>query len=116
MRVMEPRFKTRLDELRQDARIPAGLATDLPQRLAGFLDPFSSLLCRQEQRDNAIAYVRGLLSGLERKNAEAISCLHGQRPRASCRQTTFWGCSSTVRYSRTPAVRYSSSLIPRSRE
>ena len=82
MRVMEPRFKTRLDELRQDARIPAGLATDLPQRLAGFLDPFSSLLCRQEQRDNAIAYVRGLLSGLERKNAEAISYLHGQQPQA----------------------------------
>lgn len=79
---MEPRFKTRLDELRQDARVPAGLATDLPQRLAAFLDPFSSLLCRQEQRDNALAYVRGLLSGLERKNAESIAYLHGQERQA----------------------------------
>lgn len=82
MGVMEPRFKARLDELREDALIPAGLAADLPQRLAGFLGPFSALLQRQEQRGNALAYVRGLLSGLERKNAESIAYLHGQERQA----------------------------------
>ena len=79
---MEPRFQTRLDEMRRDARVPAGLAADLPQRLAGFLEPYSSLLRRQEQRDNALCYVRGLLSGLERKNAEAIAYLHDQERQA----------------------------------
>ena len=48
---MEPRFQARLDELRNDARVPAGLAADLPQRLAGFLDPYSSLLQRQEKAE-----------------------------------------------------------------
>src|SRR5688572_24313780 len=79
---MEPRFQARLDEMRQDARIPAGLAADLPRRLAAFLEPFSSLLRRQEQRGNALCYVRGLLSGLERKNAEAIAYLHDQERQA----------------------------------
>ena len=79
---MEPRVHMRLDELRQDARVPAGLAADLPGQLRDFLGPFVSSLLREEQRVNAIAYVQGLLSGLDRKNAEAISYLHGQERQA----------------------------------
>ena len=79
---MEQRFQTRLDEMRGDARVPTGFAADLPARLQDFLHPFVSALLRQEQRVNALAYVQGLLSGLPRKNAEAISYLHGQERQA----------------------------------
>jgi SRSO17 transposase len=64
---MERRFRIRLEEMLQDARIPPGLAADLPARLQDFL---------------ALCYVQGLLSGLGRKNAEAIAYLHGQERQA----------------------------------
>lgn len=79
---MEHRFQVRLEEMVQDARIAPGSFSDLPAALEAFLDPFSALLQRQEQRVNALAYVRGLLSGLDRKNAESIAYLHGQERQA----------------------------------
>ena len=79
---MEPRFRVRLEELVQDARIPPGSCADLPDALPGFLAPFAATLQRQEQRDNCRLYVQGLLSGLDRKNAEAISYLHGHERQA----------------------------------
>lgn len=79
---MERRFQVRLDEMIQDARLPPGLAADLPARLQDFLHPFVATLRRSETRDNAHSYVRGLLSGLPRKNAEAISYLHHQERQA----------------------------------
>lgn len=79
---MERRFQIRLGEMIRDARVPPGLAAGLPARLQDFLHPFADALVRQEQRDNALAYVRGLLSGLPRKNAEAISYLHRQERQA----------------------------------
>src|SRR3989442_246654 len=79
---MERRFQIRLDEMRQDARVQPGLAADLPDLLRDFLRPFADSLPRQETRANALAYARGLLSGLDAKNAEAISYLHGQERQA----------------------------------
>ena len=73
---MERRFQTRLDELRRDARIPPGLLRGLASRLDAFLRPFVAALTREEQRDNAGQYVRGLLSNLGAKTAEAIAYLH----------------------------------------
>jgi SRSO17 transposase len=73
---MERRFQTRLDELRHDARVPTGLLRGLVPRLDAFLRPFVSALIREEQRDNAGQYVRGLLSNLGAKTAEAIAYLH----------------------------------------
>jgi SRSO17 transposase len=73
---MERRFQTRLDELRRDARVPAGLLRGLDSRLHTFLHPFVAALTRAEQRDNAGQYVRGLLSNIEAKTAEAIAYLH----------------------------------------
>jgi SRSO17 transposase len=75
---MERRFQTRLDELRRDACIPTGLLRGLAPRLDAFLRPFVSALTREEQRENAGQYVRGLLSNLGAKTAEAIAYLHGQ--------------------------------------
>jgi SRSO17 transposase len=73
---MERRFQTRLDELRRDARIPPGLLRGLAARLETFLRPFVAALAREQQRDNAGQYVRGLLSNLGVKTAEAIAYLH----------------------------------------
>src|SRR5215203_1897499 len=73
---MERRFQTRLDELRRAAHVPAGLLRGLVPRLDTFLRPFVAALTRQEQRDNAGQYVRGLLSNLGTKTAEAIAYLH----------------------------------------
>lgn len=73
---MERRFQTRLDELRRDARVPPGLLRGLAPRLDNFLRPFVTALARDEQRDNAGRYVRGLLSNLGAKTAEAIAYLH----------------------------------------
>src|SRR5438067_12774453 len=73
---MERRFQTRLDELRRDARVPPDLLRGLAPRLDTFLRPFVAALARPEQRDNAGRYVRGLLSDLGAKTAEAIAYLH----------------------------------------
>lgn len=73
---MERRFQTRLDELRRDARIPPGLLRGVGVRLAAFLRPFVASLARDRTRENAGQYVRGLLSNLGAKTAEAIAYLH----------------------------------------
>jgi SRSO17 transposase len=79
---MERRFRERLNEMREEARVPASLLRDLGPRLRRFLEPFVALLRREEQRVNAHGYVQGLLSRLERKNAEAISYLLQQERQA----------------------------------
>jgi SRSO17 transposase len=73
---MERRFQARLDELRRAAHVPPGLLRGLAPRLDTFLRPFVAALTRGEQRDNAGRYVRGLLSNLGAKTAEAIAYLH----------------------------------------
>src|SRR5262245_64898881 len=73
---MERRFRTRLDELRRDAGVPPGLLRGLAPRLDTFLRPFVAALGRPEEGDNAGRYVRGLLSNLGAKTAEAIAYLH----------------------------------------
>jgi len=73
---MDRRFRTRLDEVRRDAQVPPGLLRGLQSRLEAFLRPFVVSLGRDETRENAGQYVRGLLSNLGAKTAEAIAYLH----------------------------------------
>src|SRR5262245_42985149 len=73
---MERRFQTRLEELRGDARLPADLFRGVDARLTTFLRPFVAALARDETRENAGRYVRGLLSNLGAKTAEAIAYFH----------------------------------------
>jgi SRSO17 transposase len=79
---MERRFRVRLDELRDDATVPAGLLHGLMPRLERFLQPFVASLQRDEQRRNAQHFVQGLLSDLDDKNAEAIAYLQDQERQA----------------------------------
>jgi SRSO17 transposase len=75
---MERRFEVRLEELLNDAVMGPELLKGMLARLEDFVDPFAACLRRVEQRDNAQAYVAGLLSQAKRKNAESIAYLHDQ--------------------------------------
>jgi SRSO17 transposase len=46
-------------------------------RLKNFIEPFITHLWHQIQRDKIFDYIKGLLSDVERKNAESISYFHG---------------------------------------
>jgi SRSO17 transposase len=73
---MERRFRVRLDELRDDAVVPAGLLRNVLPRLEAFLQPFVARLQSPERQTNAQHYVQGLLSDLDGKDVESIAYLH----------------------------------------
>ncbi len=73
---MERRFRVRLDELLDDAQVPAGLLRGVLPRLQDFLQPFVAALHTPEQKTNARHYVQGLLSDLDSKDVESIAYLH----------------------------------------
>ena len=75
---MERRFEVRLEELLNDAVMDPESLKGMLARLETFVEPFAACLQRVEQRDNAQAYVAGLLSQVKRKNAESIAYLHDQ--------------------------------------
>jgi SRSO17 transposase len=73
---MERRFRIRLDELLDDAHVPASLLRGVLPRLETFLQPFFDSLGTPERQTNARHYVQGLVSDLEGKDAESIAYLH----------------------------------------
>src|ERR671910_445575 len=73
---MERRFRVRLGELRDDATVHPGLLRGVVARLGEFVRPFAAALGPDARRRNAARYVRGLLSNLGAKTAEAIAYLH----------------------------------------
>jgi SRSO17 transposase len=73
---MERRFRTRLDELLGDAAVRPGLLRGVAIRLEAVLQPFADSLGSAARRQNATRSVRGLLSNLGSKTAEAITDLH----------------------------------------
>lgn len=75
---MERRYEVRLNELLDDAVVEPELLKGMLARLETFVEPFAASLQRVEQRDNAQAYLAGLLSQAKRKNAESIAYLHDQ--------------------------------------
>jgi SRSO17 transposase len=73
---MERRFRVRLGELLDDARVRPGLLRGLAARLDEFVRPFAESLGSDARRRHATRYVQGLLSNLGAKNVEAIAYLH----------------------------------------
>ena len=73
---MERRFRVRLDELLNDARVQPSLLRGVLPRLDTFLQPFVAALHSSEQQTNAKQYVQGLLSDLKGKDVESIAYLH----------------------------------------
>lgn len=75
---MERRFEVRLERLMDDAVLNPEVFRGMLGRLERFVDPFVERLKRCEQRQHAWEYVAGLLSDVERKNAESIAYHHDQ--------------------------------------
>jgi SRSO17 transposase len=70
---LERRFAIHKRELLQDCAVDPKVFAGLLERLRPFAQPFLDRLDRLEQRTYAQTYLNGLLSDLERKNAEAIA-------------------------------------------
>jgi SRSO17 transposase len=75
---MERRFRVRLDEVLADAVVEPVVLRGMLSRLECFLEPFVASLETAERRTHARHYVAGLVSDLDRKNAEGIAYLHDQ--------------------------------------
>src|SRR4051794_30400859 len=73
---MERRFRVRLGELLDDAEVHPGLLRRVAARLEGVVRPFAAPPGSDAGRRTAPRYVRGLLSNLGAKTAEAIAYLH----------------------------------------
>ncbi len=75
---MERRFELRKAELLADCQVPPAVFAGMRERLDRFAEPFVARLRRPEQRVHARMYLQGLLSDVERKNAEAIAYRHDE--------------------------------------
>ncbi len=70
---MEPRFQRRKEQLLAGCQVPPTLFRGVMARLESFARPFVASLPSPESRRHTHTYLSGLLSDVERKNAEAIA-------------------------------------------
>jgi len=75
---MERRFENRREEVLADCQVPAAVFNGMMERLVKFAGTYVQRLCRPEQREHAQTYLQGLLSDLQKKNAEAIAYRHDE--------------------------------------
>src|SRR4051794_40719404 len=71
--LMEPRFERRKEQLLKDCQVPPALFGGALDRLNSFVQPFVTAMPSPESRRHAQTYLCGLLSDVERKNAESIA-------------------------------------------
>ena len=70
---MEPRFERRKEQLLAGCQVPPTLFRGVMSRLEDFARPFAAALPSPESRAHTRTYLAGLLSDVERKNAESIA-------------------------------------------
>jgi SRSO17 transposase len=70
---MEPRFQRRKEQLLAGCQVPPALFRGVIGRLEEFAVPFAAALPSPESRRHTRTYLAGLLSDVERKNAESIA-------------------------------------------
>lgn len=70
---MEPRFERRKEQLLAGCQVPPTLFRGVMSRLEDFARPFAASLPSPESRTHSHTYLAGLLSDVERKNAESIA-------------------------------------------
>ena len=75
---MERRFDSRFDEMMEQAKVTPELLQGLLPRLSQFLEPFVESLTEPEQKQRAVEYTTGLISGLQHKTSEGIAYLYDQ--------------------------------------
>src|SRR4051812_20236882 len=76
-RPMEPRFRRRKEQLLADCQVPATTFRGVIGRLESFARPFVASMPSPESRSHSHTYLAGLLSGVERKDAESIPFRYG---------------------------------------
>lgn len=74
---MEPRYQRRKEQLLAGCQVPPTLFRGVTSRLEAFAAPFAASLPSSESRTHSRTYLAGLLSDVERKNAESIAYRHG---------------------------------------
>ena len=70
---MEPRSRRRKEQLLEHCQVPPTLFDEAIARLEQFAVPFAASLPSPESRSHTRTYLAGLLSDVERKNAESIA-------------------------------------------
>jgi SRSO17 transposase len=70
---MEPRFQRHKEQLLAGCQVPTTLFRGVISRLESFAQPFIAALPSPESRRHSQTYLAGLLSDVERKNAESIA-------------------------------------------
>jgi SRSO17 transposase len=70
---MEPRYQHRKEQLLAGCQVPPTLFRGVISRLESFAQPFVAALPSPESRAHSRTYLAGLLSDVERKNAESIA-------------------------------------------
>ena len=70
---MEPRFQRRKEQLLDGCQVPPTVFDGVIDRLEEFAAPFAASFPSPESRSHTRTYLAGLLSDVERKNAESIA-------------------------------------------
>jgi hypothetical protein len=70
---MEPRFQHRKEQLLDACQVPPALFDGMIARLEEFAAPFAATFPSPESCSHTRTYLAGLLSDVERKNAESIA-------------------------------------------
>jgi SRSO17 transposase len=75
---MDARGDERLLSMLEEAQVEVGVLEGIPDRLTKFVEPFTESILQAKQRRRAAEFIGGLLSDVERKNAESIAYRHDQ--------------------------------------
>jgi SRSO17 transposase len=75
---MGGRYGERLEAMLGESQVDAALLEGIPDRLAEFIEPFTRSILQAKQRRRAVEFIGGLMSDVERKNAESIAYRHDQ--------------------------------------
>ena len=75
---MDARYGERLEALLMEAQVDEEVLEGMPERLVQFVEPFTRSILQAKQRRRAAEFIGGLMSDVERKNAESIAYRHDQ--------------------------------------
>jgi len=75
---MERRFELRKEALLAEAQVDAEVFRGTLARLEAFIEPFAERLGGSQRATHTLEFVSGLISDVDRKNAESIAYRHDQ--------------------------------------
>lgn len=75
---MDARYGERLEAMLAESQVDVEVLEEIPGRLVEFVEPFTRSILQAKQRRRAAEFISGLMSDVERKNAESIAYRHDQ--------------------------------------